>query len=223
MRSWSLRRCTDRRLRGSRGTTLVELLATITVLSMVLGFVYAGTGSLREAVEGTDRRLQNLGEARILMSTLSKDLRTAVRPAPTDSPFVVADANHVELYANLNPTPAPRLIEITINENDELVEETIVADPGAVAPYSYADYDPVDAEVRLVGRFVDNDEADPLFSYYDDDGNELGPLPLGPSQLLAVDSVGIALSVKKESTFARNPTVVENRVRLPNVDYQEVG
>lgn len=209
--------------RRQRGATLVELMVTMTLLSLVVGFVLVGTGSLRDAVEGTDRRLQNLSEGRILMATLSRDLRTALRPAPAESPFVVADANHLEFYANLNPTPAPRLVELSINDADELVEETTVADAVATAPYAHSDYDPADAEVRLVGRFVDNDVADPLFTYYDDDGDQLGPLPLSSAQLLAVRSVGISLEVKKESGFARNPTVIQNRVRLPNVDYQETS
>jgi len=213
-----------RRRRGGteRGSTLIELLAVITLLSLVLGFVYAGVASLRDAVEGTDRRLQNLSEGRILMATLSKDLRTAIRPAPGASPFVVADANHLELYANLNPTPAPRLLDISISASDELVESTTIAGAGAAAPYAYSDYDPDDAEVRLVGRFVNNDASDPMFTYYDSDGDELGPTPLTTAQRLAVHSIGISISVKKESTFARNPTVIQNRVRLPNVDYQEV-
>ncbi|MCZ7530913.1 MAG: hypothetical protein M5U31_11570 [Acidimicrobiia bacterium] len=200
----------------------MELVAVMGLLTMVLGFVYAGVASLRNAVEGTDRRLQNLDEGRILMATVSKDLRTAIRPAPGVSPFVVADANHMELYGNLNPTPAPRLIELSISANDELVEETTAAMPAAVAPYDYTDYDADDTEVRLVGRYVNNDAADPLFIYYDSDGNELGPTPLTAGQRLAVNSIGISFTVKKESGFAPNPTVIRNRVRLPNVNYQEV-
>lgn len=218
----TLRRLRARSGSGEKGSTLVELLAVISILSLVLGFVYAGVASLRDAVEGTDRRLQNLSEGRVLMATLSKDLRTAIRPAPGESPFVVADANHVELYANLNPTPAPRLLDIAISADDELVEATTIADAAAVAPYSYGDYDPADSEVRLVGRFVNNDASDPIFTYYDSDGDEIGPTPLTAEQRLAVRSIGISISVKKESTFAKNPTVIRNRVRLPNVDYQEV-
>ncbi len=200
----------------------MELVAVMGLLTMVLGFVYAGVASLRNAVEGTDRRLQNLDEGRILMATVSKDLRTAIRPAPGVSPFVVADANHMELYGNLNPTPAPRLIELSISPNDELVEETTGALPAATAPYAYSDYDPDDTVTRLVGRYVNNDGSDPLFRYFDSDGNEIGPTPLNPGQRLAVRSIGISFTVKKDSGYAPNPTVVRNRVRLPNVDYQEV-
>lgn len=218
----ALRRSRRRGPGGEKGTTLVELVAVMGILTLVLGFVYAGVASLRDAVEGTDRRLQNLSEGRVLMATVSKDLRTAIRPSPGASPFVTADANHLELYANLNPTPAPRLLDISISANDELLEETTIADPAATAPYAYTDYDPDDTEVRLVGRFVNNDASDPLFTYYDSDGAEIGPTPLTAGQRLAVRSIGISISVKKDSTFAKNPTVIRNRVRLPNVDYQEV-
>ncbi len=105
-----------------------------------------------------------------------------------------------------------------------LIEETIEADASATSPYAYSDYDQDNAATRLVGRYLDNDATtDPLFTYYDRDGNELGPTPLSPSNRLAIDAVGINLTVKKDSSFAPNPTVLQNRVRLPNVDYQEVA
>ena len=79
-----------------RGTTLVEVSMTMPSLGIVLAAVYGGVGSLTGAAEGASVRLQNLDEARVMMATITKDIRTATQPSSGSSAFVVAKANELQ-------------------------------------------------------------------------------------------------------------------------------
>jgi hypothetical protein len=190
------------------------------LLSIVMVVLYQGIASTTNAAEGAGQRLQNLDEARTLMAVTSKDIRTAVRLTAGTSPFVVADGNEVVFYANLNISSAPKKVRISIDVNDQLVEEAWDADAASVAPnYTYTGA----PTVRFVGRYVDNDATNPIFTYLDDNDNALTPYPLSASDLLAIKAVQIELSVKRATTRPLNPTVLVNRVRLPNMDYNAVA
>lgn len=208
------------RLRGERGSQLLEMTATLLLLSIVMVVLYQGMTSTTNAAEGSNQRLQNLDEARTLMTVTSKDMRTAVRLSAGTSPFVVADRNEVVFYANLDTAGAPKKVHIYVDANDQLIEEAWTADVGSVAPsYTYTGQ----PEVRFVGRYVDNDSTSPIFTYLDQDGVALATYPLSSADRLAVKAVQIELIVKRSTVRPLNPTVLVNRVRLPNMDYNAVA
>ena len=204
--------------RGERGSSLLELVTTLLLLSVVLGTVMTGTFSAENAVNGATLRLQNLDQARTLMADLTKDVRTAVRLQAGTSPFVVADGNHATFYANLSTTGAPRKVDLSIDSQSRLIEKVWTADAGSTAPnYTYTGA----ATVRLVGRYVANTAATPMFTYLDDSSNVLASTPLSATDLLAVNAVQIDLIVKKTVSTPLNATTLINRVRLPNLDYND--
>lgn len=206
--------------RGERGSQLIEMTATLLLLSIVMVVLYQGITSTTNAAEGANQRLQNLDEARTLMAVTSKDMRTAVRLSAGTSPFLLADRNEVIFYANLDTSGAPKKVRISVDSGDQLIEEAWDADVGSVAPnYTYSG----DATVRFVGRYVDNDTANPIFTYLDQNGAALSSYPLSASDRLAVKAVQIELIVKHTTTRPLNPTVLVNRVRLPNMDYNAVA
>lgn len=205
---------------GEQGTTLVEVVATLAILTIVLATVYGGVWSTQDAVNGADERLRNLDEARVLMAATSKDVRTAVRLDAGDSPFVTADGNEIEFYANLDPTEGPKRVRLSVDGDDQLVEEVWEPDPGSAAPdYTYTG----DPRVRFVGRYVANDESDPIFTFLDANGDTLADTPLDDADRRAVEAVRIRLVVKKTSGVPTAPTTLVNRVRLPNIDYNAVA
>ena len=208
------------RRRGQRGSQLIELTAAVALLATFMVALFQGLNSTTNAAEGANLRLQNLDEARTLMAVLSKDVRTAVRLSAGTSPFVLANRNEVTFYANLDTNGAPKKVHIYIDANDELIEESWEADAASVAPnYTYTG----SPEVRFVGRYLDNDAANPLLTYLDQNGVALTNYPLSAADRLAVKAVQIQLIVKKSTTRVLNPMVLVNRVRLPNMDYNAVA
>jgi Tfp pilus assembly protein PilW len=203
-----------------RGSSILELMTTLLLLSLVMGAVMTGTFSAENAVTGASLRLENLDQARTLMASLTKDVRTAVRLSAGTSPFTVADANHATFYANLSTTSAPKKVDLSIDSQSRLIEQVWTADVGSTAPnYTYTGA----ATVRLVGRYVSNDATHPLFEYLDDSDNALPNTPLNATDLLAIQAVQIQLIVKKSVSTQLNATTLINRVRLPNMDYDDVA
>ena len=216
----------DGRGRGSRGQTLFELIAVCTILGIVLTLVYQGINSAGQAIGGTEKRLANLDEARILMAVTTKDVRTATRLQAGTSPFLLADKREVIFYANLNNNGAsgsvvdsgPRRIRIYVDAGSQLIEEVIKPDASSVPPaYTYSGA----PARRFVGRFVANQASEPIFRFFDSTGLELAAAPLSATDRLAISSVQITLAIRKSTTFPIADTTLVNTVRLPNVDYQE--
>jgi hypothetical protein len=207
--------------RDERGSSLLEVITTLLLVMLVMVAVFAATTSTGKANEGTGVRLRNLDEARVLIATASKDVRTAVRLSAGTSPFVVADANEVVFYANLDTTGAPRKVRISVDAQHRLIEQVWDKDPASTAPnYTYTTTTPT---VRMVGRYVANNEANPIFTFVDANDAPLGPTPLSAANLLAIKAVRLNLTVYRSSAFNQNATTLVNRVRLPNVDYNAVA
>jgi hypothetical protein len=217
---------TRTRGRGSRGQTLFEVITVTTILGIVLALVYQGINSAGQAIGGTEKRLANLDEARILMAVSTKDVRTATRLQAGTSPFTLANKREIIFFANLNnngSSPSvvnngPRRVRIYVDASSQLIEEVVKPDASSVPPaYTYNGT----ATRRFVGRYIANATSQPIFRYYDSDGTELTATPLSASDRLAVSAVKITLAIRRSTTFPIASTTLVNTVRLPNVDYQE--
>jgi hypothetical protein len=213
------------RRRGESGVGMVELMATIALMSVVMVAVYQGIDSLTTAASGTDARLVNLNEARILMGAASKDLRTAGKLQAGTPAFTVAKDREVTFYANMLPNPtvvAPRQIHIYVDAQNQLIEEVKAPDAGSVAPnYTYTD--PANQPtVRFVGRYIANGGTNPIFTYNDWNRQAITPTPLSSQNLLAIRSVTIQLMIRKSAYRNTGYTTLLNTVRLPNLDYSAV-
>ena len=207
------------RARSESGVTLIELVVVCSVMTVILGFVTRTLVVMQNAATGSSLRLQNLDEARILMATTTKDLRTATRLQADLSPFVVANKREVKFYANLDTTSAPQLIRLYVDSNNQLIENATKADNGSQPPlYSYTG----NPKVRFVGRYVANPTSTPLFRYYDANGNELTNVPLSNADGLAVTSVSVTYMIRKQNASNVPYTTLVNTVYLPNVFFNPI-
>jgi hypothetical protein len=212
--------------RGNRGQTIFEVVAVCTILGIVLAMVYSGINSAGQAIGGTEKRLANLDEARILMAVSTKDVRTATRLQAGTSPFTLANKRELVFYANLNNNGAspsvvnsgPRRVRIFVDPTSQLIEEVVKPDASSLPPaYTYNGT----PTRRFVGRYVANAASQPIFRYFDVNGVELTATPLSATDRLAVNSVQITLAIRRSTSFPIANTTLVNTVRLPNVDYQE--
>jgi type II secretory pathway pseudopilin PulG len=214
------------RVRDESGISLLELVVVTSLLSVILGFVLPTFTSIQRADVGNALRLENLAEARILMATVSRDIRTAARISATSSPFVLADDRELTFYANLNlSTSCPKRIRLYIDASDRLVEQVTAPDAGGSPPNCAYSGSPT---VRLVGRYIANTPSQPVFTLYRDVAGtptafSTADTPLSAANLLLVDAVGIRFSIRKSTTYVVAPTTVMNKVRLPNVDYNPLA
>ncbi len=239
------------RISGERGTSLVEVLTVVAILSIVMVFVTGTFGSLFFTTERTELRLQNLDEARLIINGMTKDIRTATRWDPVSSPFgtgcvngnadgqptcsvaagsppaigLAADSELI-FYANLDPAgppTGPRKIHIYVDSSSRLVEEITRPTATCSAPFTCT-YGATPTSTRILGYYVVNSGA--LFSYYDDSTavpTLLAPTPLSVTNLVKVGQIQITLTIRKQTNFQVPAATIINQVRMPNVDYNPLG
>jgi hypothetical protein len=222
-------------VRGSdeAGLTLVELVITMMILTIVLGFVFASFGSLLWTTEKGEIRLQNLDEARTIMNGITKDIRTATRWDPVSSPFGTGNpsdptapglANSRELifYANLDPATAPagpRRIRIYVDGTFRLMQEVTRPNSTCAAPFTCT-YPSSPTVTRVLGYYVP--ATGPIFSFFDDSTTtptQLTSTPLSAADLLRVGQIQVTLTIQKPTNINVPGSTVINQVRMPNVDY----
>ena len=200
--------------RDESGYTLIETMVVMIVMSIILTFVYQVLISTQRTTFAANVRLENLEEARVLMATITKDLRTAARLSPTTSPFVQpTTADEVTFYAYLNTFTEPVRVHIYVDASDRIVEE-ILRPPYTGTP-----------EIRVVGRYVAEEDVFTYFPADDPDTAVQEPallLPLDAEELKQIEAVEVNLSIRKTTNATMTPTTLINRVRLPNVDYQPI-
>jgi len=215
-------------VRDDSGMTVLEVIIATAILSIVVAFVMTGFSAFQSS-EATDNiKLQNLDEARLLMDTVSKDLRTAAYVQSGSPAFTTADVTHVVFTANLLTTTDPNQVEIyidTTNPNTPYLVETIrTPDPGSCSTScTYTGAAGSSTTTRFVGKYVTNNSTNPLFTYYDSNGAKLippvGQTALSSSQLIQINSIKINLSVRKGTSRAIPATTLINTVTLPNLYY----
>lgn len=198
------------------GVSLVEISVAGLLISVVLGLVLVAFISMQRAWLQSAERHSNLSEAQVTMDNLSKDIRTATRLEAGTSPFELANANEMQVYANLNATAGPRLLHIYVTDDRELAIDTTEADGGGSGCTTHDDNPP---STQIVGTDVANSSGTPLFTYLDGDGDELAT-PVSASDMLQIEAVEIDLRVTPADNADVAETQLINRVRLPNVGFE---
>jgi len=208
--------------RDERGVSVLEVTIASALLTLLMASAFGAFLSLQNASEGTRERGMNLSEGRLLMQQTTKDLRTATRLTSDTSPFVLATPTDVIFYGNINTNSAPKKVRLYVDDSQQLVEETTDADRSSLAPnYTYTGT----PKTRFVGQYIVNAATDPPFTFYADDGSAL---PLDPGcgcvaslDLMSVRAVAVSFSIRHSTSLVVAPTTLVNRVRLPNLDYNE--
>jgi type II secretory pathway pseudopilin PulG len=217
-----------RLLKRESGFTLIEMVITMSLLILIVTFVTRGFASVQSGVAGADIRLQNLQEARVLMATVTKDIRTAtyVQAGSLQAPFTIATPTQVRFTANLLTTGAPNQVDIWV---DRTIPSAPVLKEKITTPNTPILYPPgpvycaACGAVRFVGTYVVNTDtpSGALFTYFDKSNVAIG-LPgdtLTALQMLQIEAVGINLQVRKSTIRSMPFTTLTGRVSLPNVYY----
>ena len=237
----------DTHRRGQRGMTLIELSVTVLILGLVLGTATTAFLSATRVSTGADSRIENLGQAQLLMRTATKDLRTATPLDNGNVPaFTLATPWRVQFYAYLNTnsgsatgTAIPKRVllyvdTVTDPKNPRLVEKVWDPVTATWTPTNPTYVPDTSAKIRFVGNYITNtpSSAQPVFEFFNNASppalitpNSTGPYgaELGADQLDEVHAVRIRLRVRKDARPDVEGTLIENRVRLPNVIYNPVS
>jgi prepilin-type N-terminal cleavage/methylation domain-containing protein len=204
------------------GFTIVEVMVAVVMLAIVLAVMYKGMDSISASAAGTEERLVNLEEARVMMATVTKDLRTAARPDPNSAPFELANSRELTFYANLGSTSGPSKVHIFVDAENRIIEEVTQPDAGSAPNYTYTGA----PSVRAVGSYVVPGTQIFTYQYFNETTSAfvaLNTLPLSADDRKLVESIEVRISIRKSSTAATPATTLVNRVRLPNVYYTPIN
>jgi Tfp pilus assembly protein PilW len=211
------------RCRGDAGITMVEMMVTIFLALVILGttgttMVLGLRGSRTSMV-----RTQNTQDASLILERMTKPLRMAIRPLanPPTAPFVTGGtpatgtSTDVTFYAAINtivgsdmPTGPTKYRFYLDTTTGNLIEQiTPVTISGGLFTWPATT-----TATYTIGMGLTKTQS--IFTYYDDNNVNLGALDA--TDAFTVDSVGLQLSVDKPTTPDVPPTVVVNRVNLPN-------
>jgi prepilin-type N-terminal cleavage/methylation domain-containing protein len=211
------------RLRDDRGFSLVELLVTMSLLSVVMALITGSAIFLQRSLNATDQRLGDLAQARLAMDASTKWLRSAVTVGRTDTtedtqPFTQASRTSVDFMANVGLSGAPGVpqrVELRVVNGNELREQVwrgVITAGGEWQPSGTS-------RTRIVARGL----TDPaLFTFFDAAGTEL--TPTGTANMTVVDRarirrVGIAINVQRVPAPNVPQSQLRNRLTLPNQYY----
>lgn len=168
-------------LSDSRGFTMAELMVTTVILSLVLVVINGVFFSTNEMYVKTNRRAAIQMDARLGSSILLKELRHAgCDPTGTalNSGLGLADATAIRVLADMdadgNITTVEPSEDVTYTYNAG--QQTVFRNPGA-GPQ------PIATNVTAFN-----------ITYFDNNNNALGPLPLTAQQMSQVQSIGLTMT-----------------------------
>ncbi len=188
----------------------------MTLLSVVVAAAFSVVAVMQRGAMTTTQRFTAEGEAQVIASRITKDLRAAVAASSTGAAFVSADVNDVTFYANLadpnGPTKLHAYLTLSGSNVYQFHEDATPPDTGG-SPGNYVYSSP--ASTRIDGQYLDTTQ--PIFSYFDRDGNPIATPITTLANLRSIDVVGINLRVRV------NPkapiVVIQTQVHVRNVDY----
>jgi hypothetical protein len=216
------------RIEEDDGLTLAEMAVTAALLALVLATAFGALTAFTGIAGSTERRMQNLEQARLLMNVTTRDLRTAT---PTlingvkTAAFVSATADSVEFYGNLRfnataPVTDPPVRVRLFLETDprdatrrQLVE-TVTALPTTAVP------SPVPRR-RVLGQSLLPDTE--MFCY------DTAAVAADPGSWCASSTVPaladiamVRVRILVQRNSAQGPTTLISSVYLPNVALDKV-
>ncbi len=217
------------RSKNDDGFTLMEMMVVVAILSGVLAMVMTTTIAAQKNVNGNAARLDQVQQGKVAMESMSKTLRTAVRPSQLNATctgcdaaaFLQGNARTVQFYANIN-NPAnilgPSRVSYSVDAAGVLTETIQAPNAHSATDYNYQYCTQGTAgcavSSRVLARGVSTTST--MFTYYDASNNTFATLPLASTDLPSVDSIDIVVVVSSSSQVSS--TTFTQRVTLPNAD-----
>jgi prepilin-type N-terminal cleavage/methylation domain-containing protein len=198
------------RARDEGGFTLVEMLVTLTVLSvLVTAFSLVFQTTITRSATLTERAALE-SEGRATVDTLAADLRQATCNGQT-APVVAANGTSVTFYTPDRQTPYHlREVSYTL-AGGVLSEKQVTSTDNDGAPWVL----PAIGSAASVTR-VHNITNSPIFDFEDNNGVDLSPggAAVTAANLPNIDSATVTLVLQPKASHSVNPVFVQEAVDL---------
>jgi type II secretory pathway pseudopilin PulG len=233
--------------RGEHGTSLIEIMVVLLILSIILPIIAMLLNSVQTDAITVASRQAASGQAQVIDEALSRQIHAANYPTGTTKTLggeiVTANANELKFYSSMGDTNGPRLIDIYTalactgctyyNLDESYVVPNATSNPyngtpvvqvlgtGLVLPSSTTAYA---FNCPSSGANV------PIFEYFDSSGTCLQtstiittanpPMALPASEFASIDSVTVTLTTLDTNRSKNSPEPVFTfSISMPNVDF----
>jgi prepilin-type N-terminal cleavage/methylation domain-containing protein len=214
---------------GDDGVSLPELIVTMALLGLFTTLVMLLVTSVSRSFTTERSATSSTMAASTGMNELTRVVRSGtvlqIVTGGADEPvFLDARANSMILYAYIDTSgaaPRPVKIQFSIDAQQRLRESRWNA-TASKAPWTF---DSTPRPARTIATSVVTTATQPLFTYYNKDGNAL-PVPAGGTLSAAdrklVAAVQIHLTVQSDTTGRAEPVEISNTVSIPNLGVTRV-
>lgn len=140
-----------RHLEGEGGFTLTELMVSVLLLSIIGAATIGGLISTQQALGGVTLRDAELGQARLAVNSIERQLRSAMLlpGGASNTPFVAFTPTRLVFYTAANAPrdtsttaqrrqgPIPKLVELVVEADGRLLERVTEPGPRQGATWTY--------------------------------------------------------------------------------------
>jgi prepilin-type N-terminal cleavage/methylation domain-containing protein len=174
-----------RRLAPQEGFTMVELLVAMVLMLVIMAGIYTIWFGLQRTYSFTNDDMMAQQEARSALNEMVEFIRTARQPNPAPSEslamvIVSADANSLVCWTDTDRDPAHDLELVRFRV--DTATRTLYRDDCQTGDITFTSAH----TVRMVGSWVSNDAAKPLFTYTSGNGTVLSAPVADPTQIREV-------------------------------------
>lgn len=211
-------------LHGEEGFTVTELMVGVLLAGVLSAAALGSLITIQSTLAGAAQRDAELGQARIAMNTVERQLRSAMRPVRTGlSPFLVADDNEAEFYtATSSPRdtrseaprvqgPVPKRVRLWL-AGDTLWEQ--VTEPTWDAASSTWVYTATPRPARILATGIVA-PPDGIFTYHCDRADP--DLTCDAEGEPRTEAVAVGVDVQVRLPGGSDATLLSSRARLVNL------
>jgi hypothetical protein len=191
--------------------SIVELMYVVLIFALVLGpiynLLYFGEKNWARTSQDTEAR----NNARFAADRLVREIREAQTVSDSDYGIYQADDLELQFYADINNNPGPERIHYYIN-NNQLVKG--VLNPStSEEPWEYGGTE----QTEIIAKYIRNTDSNPLFKYFDLEGNELTAIPLNVTDRKRIRRISVKLYVDTKLNELPEAMEIESEVGLRNL------
>lgn len=213
-----------RRLDGDDGFTVVELMVGVALTTALAAATLGSLIAVQRALHGAAQRDAELGQARVAINEMERQLRGALRP-PTAAPlFEVAGPNEVLFYSVANSPrdlstaapssqgPVPKRVRLWLDGGALMQQVTEPSWDAGVANWTYSS---APGPARVLARGV-VPQPGGLFTYHctravpDATCADAGQAP--------ANAIAVTLTVPVQVAGGSDDTLLTTRARLVNLE-----
>jgi type II secretory pathway component PulJ len=237
----SARELAARRGDGEDGLTMIEAMITALILGIVLATAFTATSSLQRIEAGTEARLANLEEARVITNVLTRDLRTVAKdPTSGSTPeaWITAASStavtfygYVNTYADLATNTAraafPSRITLTLSTvgTRQRLTETLTPPVASGSTWVVATTTSSETKTRIVSQSILPSSSTLFFTWLTAtaaDGSEsalntTAAPTVATADLGSIAAVAVNVTTQRLVNAGAGATTLKTEVRMPNV------